>query len=207
MEKSYLIPDLPAQSFHQVEILIRRSRFITNIAHANSPEIARACIQSIRQSMPDATHHCTAFAAGPAGHTAFVGYNDDGEPHGTAGRPMLTVLLHSEIGEIVAIVTRYYGGVKLGTGGLVKAYQQSVQEGLLTLPTKLRVAETELFVVLAYSFVELFLRIAERFEVRIVSEDFAEKVTYHCSLPLAHKEAFCQAVRDTTSGSAKFDFF
>jgi len=106
MEESYIIPKLTANTAHSTEEIIRRSRFITSLFHANSPEIARTCIKQIRTNMPDATHHCTAFVAGPAGHTALIGYNDDGEPHGTAGRPMLTVLLHSGIGEIVAVVTR-----------------------------------------------------------------------------------------------------
>ena len=83
---------------------------------------------------PDATHNCWAYVAGPPASTGRVGMSDAGEPHGTAGRPMLTVLLHSGVGEIAAVVTRYYGGIKLGTGGLVKAYGGAVLAALEALP-------------------------------------------------------------------------
>jgi len=107
---------------HRVEESILRSRFITSVAHAPDAAAAHAFVQSIREEFPDATHHCWAFVAGPPASTTHIGMSDDGEPGGTAGRPMLTALLHGGAGEIVAVCTRYYGGVKLGTGGLSRAY-------------------------------------------------------------------------------------
>src|SRR5690606_17190774 len=124
---------IPAAT-HRTEQTIQRSRFIATLAHAPTVDAARARIDDVRAGFPDATHNCWAFLAGPPGSTAHVGFSDAGEPHGTAGRPMLDVLLHSGIGEVAAVVTRYYGGVKLGKGGLVRAYGGAVQHALATLP-------------------------------------------------------------------------
>ena len=149
---------IPART-HRVEQEIQRSRFITTVAHAPTIEAARAFIDSIREEFPDATHNCWAFAAGPPGDTAAIGMSDDGEPHGTAGRPMLTALLHGGVGEIAAVVTRYFGGTKLGTGGLVRAYTSSVQQALESLPTRERVDRTTLEVEIDYAHVDALRRI------------------------------------------------
>lgn len=114
---SYNVPDLAPGEIHREEEVIRRSRFIVSMARVQGPDQAKAFIERIRVEHPDATHNCWAFQAGPAGSTAFAGCSDDGEPKGTAGRPMLTVLLHCGVGEIAAVVTRYFGGTLLGTGG------------------------------------------------------------------------------------------
>lgn len=126
---SYNVPDLAPGEIHREEEVIRRSRFIVSMARVQGPDQAKAFIERIRVEHPDATHNCWAFQAGPAGSTAFAGCSDDGEPKGTAGRPMLTVLLHCGVGEIAAVVTRYFGGTLLGTGGLVHAYQGMVKKG------------------------------------------------------------------------------
>jgi uncharacterized YigZ family protein len=133
-----------------VEEVIRKSRFITVLAHAPTAEAAQAVLENLKDEFPDATHHCWAYVAGPPGESASIGMSDDGEPHGTAGRPMLTVLLHSGVGEIVAVCTRYYGGTKLGTGGLSRAYSGGVRLALDTLPTQERVERTALRVEVAY---------------------------------------------------------
>ncbi len=97
---------------------IKRSRFITSIARANNINKAKEFIETISTKYSDATHNCYAFIAGNPYSTTDIGFGDDGEVTGTAGKPMLGVLQHKKIGEIVVVVTRYYGGVKLGTGGL-----------------------------------------------------------------------------------------
>ena len=124
----YPVPDLALGQFHRVEQTIKRSRFICTAAHVTSPEEAKAFIDQIREEFSDARHNCWAFAAGAPGATAQVGMSDDGEPHGTAGRPMLTVLLHCGVGEIAVVVTRYFGGILLGTGGLIRAYQGTAEQ-------------------------------------------------------------------------------
>ena len=129
MTDAYKVPDLAPGAFHRAEETVRRSRFIVTMARVSSPEEAKAFIDRIREEHAGATHNCWAYNAGAPGDTAQVGASDDGEPKGTAGRPMLTALLHSDVGEVAAVVTRYFGGILLGTGGLVRAYQGSVKLG------------------------------------------------------------------------------
>ena len=93
---------IPAR-IHQAELVERRSRFVATLAHAPDAAAAHAFIERTRERLPDATHHCWAFVAGPPGSTRAIGMSDAGEPPGTAGRPMLTVLLHSGVGEVVAV--------------------------------------------------------------------------------------------------------
>lgn len=124
----------PAGEFRS-ELEIKRSRFIAIAASADTVSACHAFIQSIRDEFPDARHHCTAFIGGAPHNSQCYGMSDDGEPSGTAGKPMLNVLMHSGLGEIVVVVVRYFGGIKLGTGGLVKAYQQATQQVLDLLET------------------------------------------------------------------------
>src|SRR5512134_2891681 len=104
---------------HRTDIVVVNSRFITTIAPAAMPEDAKRFIASIRAEMPDASHHVYAFRAG-YGNSVIEGMSDDGEPSGTAGPPTLAVLRGAGIGDIVLVTTRYFGGTKLGTGGLVR---------------------------------------------------------------------------------------
>ncbi len=134
---SYPVP----AGIHRAEEEVRRSRFLATLAPAPDPVAAHALIASVRDAFPDATHHCWGFVAGPPGSTARIGMSDAGEPHGTAGRPILNALLHSGVGEVVAVVTRWYGGVQLGRGGLGRAYAGAVTGALATLPTRERVEE------------------------------------------------------------------
>lgn len=134
MVPSLLRYPIPAQR-HRVEEEIKRSRFITTLAYTPTVEVARAFINEVGAELSDANHNCWAYIVGPPGTTSQVGMSDDGEPHGTAGRPMLTVLLHSGVGDICCVVTRYFGGTLLGKGGLVKAYSGGIQLALSELPT------------------------------------------------------------------------
>ena len=127
---SYLIP---AQTV-RVQQEIKRSRFIATVGRATNRKMAMGFIAGVRADYPDANHHGWAFVAGSPHGAPEIGTGDDGEPQGTAGRPMLRVLQYRRIGEIVAVVSRYFGGIKLGTGGLVRAYSGSVQLALEELP-------------------------------------------------------------------------
>ena len=110
------------------ETIVKNSRFICHLNYVADTVAAKHFIQSLRQQYPDARHHCSAFIAGAPNNSQCLGSSDDGEPGGTAGRPMLAVLQGSEIGEICAVVVRYFGGIKLGAGGLVRAYSHSAQQ-------------------------------------------------------------------------------
>lgn len=107
---------------------IKRSRFLTRIRRVATEDDARAVIEARRSEFFDARHHCSAFILGPDGRTARS--SDDGEPAGTAGIPMLTALQRNNLTDVVAVVTRYFGGIKLGAGGLVRAYSSAVSETL-----------------------------------------------------------------------------
>ncbi|GAA2841804.1 putative YigZ family protein [Leucobacter komagatae] len=113
----------------ETEIEISRSRFLTRLERVSSEEDARAVIAAVRAEHPRARHHCSAFVLGPDGRVQRS--NDDGEPSGTAGAPMLDALVSAGLSDVVAVVTRYFGGVLLGAGGLTRAYRASVAGAVL----------------------------------------------------------------------------
>ena len=137
--ESWLIPAEPVTFVEE----IKKSRFITLLAHTDGVEAAKAFVESVRAEHPDARHHCVAWVAGPPDDSQQLGFSDDGEPAGTAGKPMLSQLMGSGVGEITAVVVRYYGGILLGTGGLVKAYGGGVQQALNMLTTIRKTPLTE----------------------------------------------------------------
>lgn len=119
---------------HEIELEIKRSRFLGLAMPVHSVEDAQQQLAAIRAAHPHANHHCWARISGKPDEVRLWDSSDDGEPRGTAGRPMLQILQHSGLGEIQVVVVRYFGGIKLGTGGLVRAYGQSVNEVLNSLP-------------------------------------------------------------------------
>ncbi len=199
----YPVPACTGAEPHCTELIIRRSRFLTLCAHTPGPAAARAFVEEIRRRHADATHNCWAFAAGAPGHTAQIGSSDDGEPHGTAGRPMLQVVLHSGVGELCVVVSRWFGGVKLGTGGLVRAYQDSVRENLASLPQVERVPQVRLAVTVEYAHVDALRRLLPGLEARAVSEAYEAEAHLVLLLPEEHKERFEQGLAGLSNGSAR----
>ena len=193
--------DLAPEDLHRCEEIVRRSRFIVSLAHTPTPEAAKSFIERIKQEFPDATHNCWAYAAGAPGQTSKVGYSDDGEPHGTAGRPMLTMLLHGGVGELSAVVTRYFGGIKLGTGGLVRAYQGMVKLGLETLPTREHMIPARVEVVLDYPHITVFRRLLPDYRATVASENFGVDATYELLLPDQNIPALETALTELTDGA------
>ena len=185
---------------HRVEETIQRSRFITTLAHGPDPDAAHRCLQTIRDEFPDATHHCWAFVAGPPGSSASVGMSDDGEPHGTAGRPMLTTLLHSGVGEIVAVCARYYGGTKLGTGGLTRAYSGGVKLALEELPLDQRIDRALVEIEVAYPFVDGLQRLLDELDAPLERETYAARVRYEVAVPETALPRLERSLADLTSG-------
>ena len=131
----------------------------------------------MNEKFKDATHNCWAFQTDEPGSTRSIGCSDDGEPHGTAGKPMLNVLCHSNVGEIVAVVTRYYGGTKLGTGGLARAYSDSVKAALDVLDTSEKIEWSFATLVLDYSLQSTIENLFKETGVEIIESKFDEKVT------------------------------
>lgn len=197
---SYLVPDLQPNVYHEHEIIIKRSRFITTIAHTASVDEAKAFIETISLKYKDATHNCFAYNATEPGSTAFCGCSDDGEPKGTAGQPMLNVILHCNIGEITAVVTRYFGGILLGTGGLVKAYQGSVKEALQNLPSCEHMIARYITIAFDHKFVPSFKHILPKYRASIEKEFFEQLAYFQIKLPFDLCEEFKQVLIGLTKG-------
>ena len=134
MSDSFLTIDAAPGAGADVELEIKRSRFLTRIRRVATEDDARAVIEARRSEFFDARHHCSAFILGPDGRTARS--SDDGEPAGTAGIPMLTALQRNDLTDVVAVVTRYFGGIKLGAGGLVRAYTDAVAQAMTAVGTR-----------------------------------------------------------------------
>jgi uncharacterized YigZ family protein len=184
----------------RVEEVILRSRFISTAAPAATPAEARTFIAGIRAEFPDATHNCYAFIAGPPGSTAQIGMSDDGEPGGTAGRPMLAVLLGSGIGDIAVVVTRYFGGTKLGTGGLVRAYSGGVKAVLVVLPVCEKVSLMTLLASGPYRWITPVERLLPDFEANVTEQTFAADVTWRIALPEERAAALSAALIELSHG-------
>jgi uncharacterized YigZ family protein len=179
---------------------VERSRFITTVLPVISPDEAQKFIAAIKAEFPDANHNCWAYLVGSPGSTDQVGMSDDGEPHGAAGKPMLTVLQYSGLGDTVVVVTRYFGGVKLGRGGMVKAYTAAVKKALDQLPRSERIDWVHLRATIDYALVTPFERRVAEFELEILDTDYGERVSHQIRLPKEREEAFCSMFDDMTAG-------
>lgn len=186
----YLIPSAAVQ----FEEEIKKSTFITYLAHTPSIELAKAFVDSIKQRHSDARHNCWGFVAGRPQDSMKWGFSDDGEPSGTAGKPILAQLTGSNVGEITAVVTRYYGGIQLGTGGLVKAYGGGVQQALKLLQTIEKKITTTLHLTLDYALVPLTQSIMVQFQAIEVEADYSENVAFIIELECLQVEAFTQTI-------------
>ncbi|MFZ3192767.1 MAG: YigZ family protein [Moraxellaceae bacterium] len=180
---------LPKQQTRQA-IEIRKSRFITTLAPVTDATQVQAFLNQIKHEFPDASHHCWAFLLGRPKSSAHVGMSDDGEPKGTAGRPMLTVLLHADVGDVMVIVTRYFGGTKLGTGGLQRAYSDCVKQILADLETTQRVNYCSMTLQLDYADFDPLQRQLSQLQALIGTADYTERIRLNVQLPDQHLTDF-----------------
>ncbi len=190
----YPIPAAPAS----IELRIANSRFIGNAAHTPTVITAKAFIADIRAAMPTATHHVFAYLVG-YGSSVTAGASDDGEPSGTAGRPVLAVLRGSGLGDVTLVVTRYFGGTKLGTGGLVRAYSDTAKATLDVVPHTERVERTTLLVTVGYGDYTAVAALLAAAEGIIAAETFAVDVTLQVALP---STAVAQVQADLATATA-----
>lgn len=160
------------------ELLIKKSRFIGCVQPMSDRAAAQAVVQQLRQQHPGAAHVCWALLAG--GQSAAV---DDGEPGGTAGRPMLDVLRHQDLEGVLATVVRYYGGVKLGAGGLVRAYTDAVAQALLQAPKVALQKMRALACSVPYALEGSVRRELEQHQAQLGEVQHGSVVTLHFSLP------------------------
>jgi uncharacterized YigZ family protein len=183
----------------RIETEVSNSRFIATGAPAFSVEEARAVIARIRDEFPDATHNVPAFLIGH-GSSVIAHCHDDGEPTGTAGRPALAVLQGSGLGDVVVVVTRYFGGTKLGTGGLVRAYGDAVRALLQVLPRAQKVATHTVRIVAPYPAYERVAQAIESCGGQTLDQSFAAAVTITARFPVDRFEAFQPTLQELSAG-------
>ncbi|PAU76016.1 IMPACT family protein [Halomonas salipaludis] len=197
----YPIPDLEEGLWHESELEVEKSRFIAWLCHAPTVQAFESLLAAARTAHPGASHHCSAFIAGPPGEQQAIGFSDDGEPGGTAGRPMFQVLDGAGIGQVGCVVTRYFGGTKLGTGGLARAYSQAVAQGLEQLPRRDFIPRRTLALGLDFaSEAEARSWLAER-QVPVHSADYhAHGVTLQVGWPAGEESAHLDELASRLKG-------
>lgn len=193
----YPIPAAEAR----VEIRVVNSRFVASAGLASSVDAARAFVERVRTEMPTANHHVYAYLVGYGGSMT-AGMSDAGEPSGTAGRPALAVLRGSGLGDVVVVVTRFFGGTLLGTGGLVHAYGDAVKAVLDVLPRTEKVELRTLLVSLDYATYGMCKLLLPAHEAVVTAEEFAADVTLTLSLPASEVAFLTNALREATAGKA-----
>jgi uncharacterized YigZ family protein len=197
---AHFIPSSRARA----EIKVSNSRFLATAGPSASVAEARTFIAELRAEMPDASHHVYAYIVGH-GATTTLGMSDDGEPSGTAGRPVMSVLRGSGLGDVVLVVTRYFGGTLLGTGGLVHAYGDAARAVLEVLPREEKIERRTLRVRVSYAAYETAGRLVGAHSGSVTDEEFAADVTLRVLLPLAQVEPLTKALTEATAGQARIE--
>lgn len=181
------------------EQTVVNSRFIATLAPAFSIDEARAFIKRIRAEFADATHNVPAYIIG-GGNTVTEYFSDDGEPSGTSGKPALTVLRGSGLGDAALVVTRYFGGTLLGTGGLVKAYTEAAQSVVNAVERGRRVPVHVAMAAIPYNLLERVRLLVAKNHGRVLGEDYAGDITLTLQFPVGNYEAFQTDLRELSAG-------
>lgn len=197
----YHVPLAPAET----ELEIKKSRFIASLSPVLSEAEARAFIEQQRRRFPGANHHCFAYVCAAPDASSGLGCSDDGEPAGTAGRPMLAVLTGAEVGQVCVVVTRFFGGIKLGTGGLVRAYAQAVRSVLAQTTLQPREPQLRYRLTYPYSLTAPVEALLSAFAAEIGQQQFTDQVQLELSLPLARQAEFAAAVAEQLHGRAQVE--
>jgi uncharacterized YigZ family protein len=182
------------------EQIIKKSRFITYIQRTENKDQAVSFINEIKTKHSDARHHCWAYIAGHPTATTAIACSDDGEPQGTAGKPILNVLQHRGVGEVTLVVVRYFGGVKLGAGGLVRAYSSSAHLAMEHLKTKVLVATKTLKIGFDYALEPKISHYLQEQDIKTIKSDYLERVYFHINVEEQAVAQTEQALVDITSG-------
>jgi len=189
---------IPAEEA-RARIRVVNSRFIATAAPTFTVEEARAFIDRIEREFDDATHNVPAYIIGH-GASIIAHCNDDGEPSGTAGPPVLSVLRGSGLGDVSVVVTRYFGGTKLGTGGLVRAYSDATREVLAILPRAVRASTYTILIDMPYNLFEQIRRLVKLHQGRVLDETFAGQVTMKARLLQDRLPALQHALQEVSRG-------
>lgn len=186
------------------EIVEKKSRFIATVKPVESEEEATVFIAEMKKKYWDARHNCSAFVIGS--NQELTRCSDDGEPAQTAGRPMLDVLLKEGVTNVAVVVTRYFGGVLLGTGGLVRAYQKAVQEGLATSQIIEKREGFLLYINTDYNGIGKLQYLFAQKEISILESEYTADVLMTVLVPLERKEEIEKAVIEHTNGTARLEW-
>ena len=198
MSKPYLVPLTEIRR----EQMVVNSRFIATLAPAFSIDEARAFMKRIREEFADASHNVPVYIIG-GGNTVTEYFSDDGEPSGTSGKPALTVLRGSGLGDAVLVITRYFGGTLLGTGGLVKAYTEAAQSVVNAVGRGKRQPVHVALLAIPYNLLERIRLFVPQYHGEIQSEDFAADITLTICLPVDSFDAFQNDLRELSAGKLK----
>ncbi|PXX80981.1 YigZ family protein [Dielma fastidiosa] len=193
------MPRLKEEFMNEFEI--EKSRFICYLNRAFNEEEAKAYILRIKKLHPNATHHCSAFLIGE--HSELQRSNDDGEPSGTAGVPMLESLRMNKMNDIVAVVVRYFGGIKLGAGGLIRAYSKSVSEAIKLAPLTDKVLTYKYSLTFSYDLIGKLDYFLAHHDTEILNKVYDERVTY---VYRSRSDDLNDAIQEIASGSAEIIF-
>ncbi len=188
----------------QGEIIEKKSRFIATVKPVETEEEAVAFINEMKKKYWDARHNCSAFVLGV--NQELTRCSDDGEPAQTAGRPMLDVLLKEGLTNVAVVVTRYFGGVLLGTGGLVRAYQKAVQEGLAVSQIIEKRNGFLLYIYTDYNGIGKLQYLFSQQEIAILDTEYAANVKMTVLVPLERKDEIKKAIVEHTSGTAQLEW-
>jgi uncharacterized YigZ family protein len=189
---------VPADQYRQ-EILVVNSRFIATLAPAGSVEEAKTFIAKVKHEFADASHNVPAYVVG-FGASVTAHCSDDGEPPGTAGKPALAVLSGSGLGDAAVVVTRYFGGTKLGTGGLVRAYGDAVRAVTGGAPRALKTRLDEVMVEFPYRYLERLRLLVTVYQGWLVDEAFTDQVVVTARFKPEDLPGFQRALQDLTNG-------
>lgn len=184
----------------QGELVEKKSRFIATVKRVESEEEAVDFIEAVKKKHWDASHNCSAFIIGS--ETGLTRCSDDGEPSGTAGRPMLEVLLGEKLKNVAVVVTRYFGGTLLGTGGLVRAYSQAVKEGLKNCVLGTMRAGVRMMVETDYNSVGRILYLLGSRGLEPQKSEYTDKVRLELLFPAEWKEELIKEFTEVTAGRA-----
>lgn len=199
MEESYRILYQGGQG----ELTEKKSRFIANTRPVETEEEAASFVEEMKKKYWDARHNCYAYVLGERGQTSRC--SDDGEPAQTAGRPILDVLLGSEIRNVCVVVTRYFGGVLLGTGGLVRAYSGAAQEGLKNSVVAEKRLGRKLLITTDYNGIGKLQYIAGQMGLSILNTQYTDQVAATVMVPLSQVSQLEKQVTEKTSGRARIE--
>ena len=195
MKTDYFVPLTEIRREHGV----LKSRFIATLAPAFSIDEARAFMKRIREEFADASHNVPIYIIG-GGNTVTEYFSDDGEPSGTSGKPALTVLRGSGLGDAVLVITRYFGGTLLGTGGLVKAYTEAAQSVVNVVERGRRVPVHVAMMAIPYNLLERVRLLVSKNLGKVLGEDYAGDITITLQFPVENFEIFQKDMREISAG-------